>query len=184
MRSAATCHSRERRQDARIVSRTRPGSMGSAVRNRSLARASRLSSLTSGRPRAPRDMPVPSLQLSRGRPGPWLAPGRWRSGLGRRARGGAVWVCVRARRGAGRGRQAYRVTAPAVPGRRRGHRWRRAVVIEPGQCQEVRGLEVVSGEDVHRVTGSASAAARPGTWPGGLQRAPAASAGCAALRAP
>ena len=35
-----------------------------------------------------------------------------------------------------------------------------------------------------RVTGSASAAARPGIWPGGLQRAPAASAGCAALRAP
>jgi hypothetical protein len=91
--------------------------MGSDVRNRSLARASRLSPVTSGRQRAPRDMPVPSLRLrlSRGRPGSWLVPGRWR-----------------------------------------------AVVIEPGQGQEVRGLEIVSGEDVHRVTGSKSEAAMPG----------------------
>ena len=37
-----------------------------------------VSPVTSGRKRAPRDMPVPSLQplLSLGRPGPWLAPGR------------------------------------------------------------------------------------------------------------
>jgi hypothetical protein len=63
MRSAATCHSRERRQDARIVSRTWPGSMGSAVRNRSLAWATRLSSVTSGRKRAPHDSP--GLQLLR-----------------------------------------------------------------------------------------------------------------------
>jgi hypothetical protein len=59
MRSAATCHSRQRRQDARIVSRTWPGSMGSAVRNRSLTRASRLSSVIPGRERACRDMPAP-----------------------------------------------------------------------------------------------------------------------------
>jgi hypothetical protein len=41
---------------------------------------------------------------------------------------------------------------------------RRAVIIEPGQCQQVRGLyicglKVAGGEDVHRVT--LSAAARP-----------------------
>jgi hypothetical protein len=56
MRSAATCHSRERRQDARIASRTWPGSMGSAVRNRSLAWASPLSPVTSGRKRGPRGL--------------------------------------------------------------------------------------------------------------------------------
>ena len=71
MRSAATCHSRERRQDARIVSRTWPGSTGSAVRNRSLARASRLSPVTSGRKRAPRDMPgLPISRCLRSPPGP------------------------------------------------------------------------------------------------------------------
>jgi len=128
MWSAATCHSRERRQDARIVSRTWPGSIGSAVRNRSLARASPLSPVTSGRQRAPHDMPDPGLRLllARDRPGPWLATLRCSLAGGR------------------------------------GHRRRRAVVIEPGQGQEVRGLEIVSGEDVHRVTGSTSAAARPG----------------------
>jgi hypothetical protein len=63
----------------------------------------------------------------------------------------------------------------ALAGGRGLRRRRRAVVIEPGQGQEVRGLEVVSGEAFHRVTGSASAAARPGIWPGDLQRAPAAS---------
>jgi hypothetical protein len=36
----------------------------------------------------------------------------------------------------------------------------RAAVIEPGQGQRVRGLEIIGGEVVHRVTGSASAAAR------------------------
>jgi hypothetical protein len=45
------------------------------------------------------------------------------------------------------------VLAGARAGRRRR---RRAVVIEPGQGQEVRGLEVASGEVFHRVTGSAS----------------------------
>jgi len=54
MRSAATCHSRERRQDARIVSRTWPGSRGSAVRNRSLAWANPRSPVTSARKRAGR----------------------------------------------------------------------------------------------------------------------------------
>ncbi len=48
----------------------------------------------------------------------------------------------------------------------------------------VRGLQVTGGEGVHHVTAAASAAARPGIWPGGLHRAPAVSAGCAALRAP
>jgi hypothetical protein len=47
----------------------------------------------------------------------------------------------------------------------------------------IRGLEVDSGEDAHRVTDSTSAAARPGIWPGGSQQTPTASTGCAALRA-
>ena len=54
----------------------------------------------------------------------------------------------------------------------------------PGQGQEARGLEVIGGQSIHRVTAAAFAAARPGIWPGGLHRAPAASAGCAAMRAP
>jgi len=40
------------------------------------------------------------------------------------------------------------------------------------------------GESIHRVTAAAFAAARPGIWPGGLHRAPTASADCAAMRAP
>ena len=40
--------------------------------------------------------------------------------------------------------------------------YRHAAVIEAGQGQEVRSPEVVSGEDVHRVTGSTSEAARLG----------------------
>jgi hypothetical protein len=59
---------------------------------------------------------------------------------------------------------AYRMTAPAVAGRRH--------------------LEVTGAEDVHRVTAAASAAAMPGIWPGSSQQAPTASAGYAALRAP
>ncbi len=43
---------------------------------------------------------------------------------------------------------------------------------------------LIGGESIHRVTAAASAAARPGIWPGGLHRAPTASAGCAAMRAP
>ena len=71
MRSAATCHRRERHQDARIVSRTWPGSIGSAVRNRSLAWASRVSSVTPGRTIAPRDMPTrPAITASAGLAGP------------------------------------------------------------------------------------------------------------------
>src|SRR5947207_867609 len=58
----------------------------------------------------------------------------------------------------------------------RGHRWRRAAVAGPVLGQRVRGLGVIGGEDVHRVTASTSAAAGPGIWPGGLQRAPTASA--------
>ena len=42
----------------------------------------------------------------------------------------------------------------------------------------------LGGESIHRVTAAAFAAARPGTWPGGVHRAPTASAGCAAMRAP
>jgi hypothetical protein len=38
----------------------------------------------------------------------------------------------------------------------------RRAVVEPGQCQEVRGLEVIGGESIHRVTAAAFAAARPG----------------------
>ena len=38
---------------------------------------------------------------------------------------------------------------------------------EPGRCQEVRGLEVIGGAGIHRVTAAAFAAARPGIWPGG-----------------
>jgi len=57
-------------------------------------------------------------------------------------------------------------------------------VAGPGQRQEVRGLDVIGRESVHRVTAAASAAARPGIWPGGVPRAPAASAGCTAMRAP
>jgi hypothetical protein len=40
---------------------------------------------------------------------------------------------------------------------------RRAVVIEPGQSQKVRDLEIFGGEGVHRVTAAAAgaAAARP-----------------------
>src|SRR5436309_4353842 len=53
---AATFHSRERRHDARIVSRTRAGPMGSPVRKHSLASASRVS-VTSGRTIVPLDMP-------------------------------------------------------------------------------------------------------------------------------
>ena len=60
----------------------------------------------------------------------------------------------------------------------------RRAVAGPGQCQEVRGLEVIGGQSIHRVTAAAFAAARPGIWPGGVHRAPAASAGCAAMRAP
>ncbi len=58
--------------------------------------------------------------------------------------------------------------------------------IEVGrdQRQGVRGLDVIGGESIHRVTAAAFAAARPAIWPGGLHRAPAASAGCAAMRAP
>ncbi len=41
----------------------------------------------------------------------------------------------------------------ALAGGRGFPRRRRAVVIEPGQGQEVRGLQVVSGEAFHRVTG-------------------------------
>ena len=55
---------------------------------------------------------------------------------------------------------------------------------QPGQCQEARGLEVIGGESIHRVTAAALAAARPGIWPGGVHRAPTASAGFAAMRAP
>jgi len=51
-------------------------------------------------------------------------------------------------------------------------------------AKEVRGLEVTGGQSIHRVTAAAFAAARPGIWPGGVHRAPAASAGCAAMRAP
>src|SRR5258708_29650010 len=65
--------------------------------------------------------------------------------------------------------------------------WRTArpesVAAEPGQDQEVLGPGLAGGEGVHRVTASASAAVRPGIWPGGPHEAPAASAGCAALRA-
>jgi hypothetical protein len=60
----------------------------------------------------------------------------------------------------------------------------RRAAVEPGQCQEAPGLEVIGGESIHRVTAAAFAAARPGIWPGGVHRAPAASAGCAAMRAP
>ena len=51
-------------------------------------------------------------------------------------------------------------------------------------AKEVRGLEVIGGQSIHRVTAAAFAAARPGIWPGGVHRAPMASAGCAAMRAP
>jgi hypothetical protein len=60
--------------------------------------------------------------------------------------------------------------------------WRAAG--EPGQCQQARGFDVIGGESIHRVTAAAFAAARPGIWPGGVHRAPTASAGCAATRAP
>ena len=60
----------------------------------------------------------------------------------------------------------------------------RRAVAGPGQCQEVRGLEVIGGQSVHRVAAAAFAAARPAIWPGGVHRAPTASAGCAAMRAP
>ena len=43
---------------------------------------------------------------------------------------------------------------------------------------------LIGGESIHRVTAAAFAAARPGIWPGGVHRAPMASAGCAAMRAP
>ena len=49
---------------------------------------------------------------------------------------------------------------------------------------KVRGLEVIGGQSIHRVTAAAFAAARPGIWPGGLHPAPVASAGGAAFRAP
>src|SRR5208282_6879912 len=210
MRSAATCHSRQRRHDARIRSRTWPGSMGSAVRNRSLACASRLSSLTSGRTRAPRDMLAPIRPALRsGSAGTLAGPGGatgagWDGGRGseplryvhgrgvlagcgrvaagsdmtlfpftgkdaggvnaalpgagnggRQLLASAAWSCCDHLRLAGHvpgAGQAYRLTAPAVTDRWRGHHWQRPVVIEPGQGQEVRGLEVISGEDVHRVT--------------------------------
>jgi len=51
-------------------------------------------------------------------------------------------------------------------------------------AKQVRGLDVMGGQSIHRVTAAAFAAARPGIWPGGVHRAPAASAGCAAMRAP
>ena len=60
----------------------------------------------------------------------------------------------------------------------------RRAVVEPGQSQQARGLDVIGGQSIHRVTAAAFAAARPGIWPGGLHRAPTASAGCAAMRAP
>jgi hypothetical protein len=60
MWSAATFHAWERRHDARMVSRTWPGSTGSADRKRSLARASWVSPATSGRTAAPLDIPPPA----------------------------------------------------------------------------------------------------------------------------
>src|SRR5947207_1849937 len=43
---------------------------------------------------------------------------------------------------------------------------------------------LIGGQSIHRVTAAAFAAARPAIRPGGVHRAPAASAGCAAMRAP
>jgi hypothetical protein len=44
----------------------------------------------------------------------------------------------------------------------------RRAVVEPGQSQQARGLDVIGGQSIHRVTAAAFAAARPGIWPGGL----------------
>ena len=44
----------------------------------------------------------------------------------------------------------------------------RHAVVEPGQSQQARGLDVIGGQSIHRVTAAAFAAARPGIWPGGL----------------
>jgi hypothetical protein len=41
---------------------------------------------------------------------------------------------------------------------------RRAVAVEPGQ--EVRGLDVIGGESIHRVTASGRQAPGQGPWPG------------------
>src|SRR5258708_40374995 len=60
---------------------------------------------------------------------------------------------------------------------------RRHIAAEPGQGQGVLGPGLAGGEGVHRVTASASAAVRPGIWPGGSHEAPAVSAGRAAVRA-
>ena len=38
----------------------------------------------------------------------------------------------------------------------------RRAVAGPGQCQEARGLDVIGGQSIHRVTAAAFAAARPG----------------------
>jgi hypothetical protein len=74
-----------------------------------------------------------------------------------------------------RGGQAVTMAGPQRPG-----------APSPGRAsaREVRGLEVIGGQSIHRVTAAAFAAARPGIWPGGVHRAPMASAGCAAMRAP
>ncbi len=118
------------------------------------------------RPRVPAPLPAGARPAA---PARCRRSGRWHAGERGQPRRPRGHQCRRCR------------CSPAGCG---GHRRRRAVVIEPGQGQEIRGLKVASGEVFHRVTGSASAAAGPGIWPGGLQRAPAASAGCAALRAP
>jgi hypothetical protein len=41
-----------------------------------------------------------------------------------------------------------------------------AVAVEPGQGQEVCGLDVIGGESIHRVTASDRQAPGQGPWPG------------------
>jgi hypothetical protein len=94
------------------------------------------------------------------------------------------WVRMAGPRGSGvcvvpscpvRGGQAVTMAGPQRPG---------APSSSRASAKEVRGLEVIGGESIHRVPAAAFAAARPGIWPGGVHRAPAASAGRAAMRAP
>jgi hypothetical protein len=99
-----------------------------------------------------------------------LSPRRYRS----------AWQASQARSSCGAGEAGNPLREQKAP----------ELQVRPGQPSPAfrpagpRDLDVIGGESIHRVTAAAFAAARPGIWPGGVHRAPAASAGCAAMRAP